>query len=90
MKPQLVKDQAPPALDASQSLLTVADVAQRLSVSERTVRAWVSEPQRWEFPTEKLPTGSLRFVWAKIEAWRTRTDLPKRVSINEDEDSVQE
>ena len=82
MKPQLVNNQAPPALDHSQNLLTVADVAQRLNVSERTVRAWVSEPQRWEFPVEKLPTGSLRFVWAKVEAWRTRTDLPKKVEVS--------
>lgn len=69
MKPQLVKDQAPPALDHAQSLLTVADVAKRLSVSERTVRAWVSECERWKFPVIKLPTGAIRFDAQAVDSW---------------------
>ena len=69
MKPQLVKDRISPEPSNSQSLLTVADVARRLSVSERTVRAWVSEAERWKFPVIKLPTGAIRFDAQAVDAW---------------------
>lgn len=51
------------------ALLTVEEIAARLNVKPRTVRQWIADAERWQFPVRKLPTGAVRFDWNEVERW---------------------
>lgn len=59
-------------------MMTVAEVAARLRVSQQTVRRWAATGQ---LPAARLPGGRMRFEWSAVEAFiveRTEEQEPTR------------
>ena len=62
-------------MPARRPLMTVAQVAERYAVSERTVRGWV---HRREIPHRKLgtsPKAALRFDPDELDRWEQRIEV---------------
>ena len=49
-----------------EELLTVREVARRLSVTERTIFRWYTEQG---LPVHRIGPKSFRFRWSEIEEW---------------------
>lgn len=49
-----------------EEFLDVKELSRRICTPEDTIRDWVYKKK---IPFEKLPTGSVRFVWSKVLAW---------------------
>lgn len=48
------------------NLITINQVAEKLSVSTRTIHRWIADKK---IPVTVMPGGSLRFDEGKIEKW---------------------
>lgn len=56
----------PEACDRPNNWLTVAEVAKRLGVHEKTVRRYIC---KCGLPVHRLPGGDLRLLWPDVSRW---------------------